>query len=43
VTGIGRGESELEREWDEVDGVIHGAGFRDYIGRNDQLLVTRIM
>jgi len=41
VTGIGRGESELE--WNEVDGVKHGAGFMDNIGRNYQVLVTRMM
>jgi len=26
-----------------TDGVNHGPGFRDNIGRNDQLLVTRMM
>ena len=43
VTGVGRGESEIERDYYEIDGMKQGAGSRDkveHIERNDQLLVS---
>ena len=46
VTGVGRAESELQRDWDEVDGVKQRTGSRDkvkHIERNDELLVTRMI
>ena len=45
VTGVGRGESETERDWDEVDGEEQGFDSTDkvrHIERNDQLCVTRM-
>ena len=38
--------SQRPRDWDEVDGVRQGAGFRDnakHVERTDQLFITRMM
>ena len=39
VTGVGRGETETERDWEEVDGEEQGAGSGDKVKqfeRSDQ-------